>query len=511
MADADTTPVIVGVGEVKDRPADPADGLEPAVLAEHALRRAEADAGARLLHRMDSLDVVGVVSWPYDDLPAQLARAVAAHPARLRHGPIGGQTPVQFLHEAAQRIARGESAVAAVCGAESSHTATQAARRGLSLPWTEPAAGRPAQGSIQGSALGGAAWLPARNRGYLHPLALRHGITEPVTVYPLYEGATAAAWGQTPAQATAQSAALWAELSETAARTPGAWLQAPRRADEIMAVSPGNRMVAWPYPKLMVANPAVNQGAAVLLTSLAAARAAGISPERLIHVQGGASAAEPMDWMARDSFAHASGMAAVLDAVTDGGSDAFDVLELYSCFPVVPKMALRHMGLPPGTPVSAAGGLTFHGAPLNNYMTHAAVAVVGALRAAGTRALLYGQGGYLTWHHALVLGREPARAAVLRGADRQADAVRRRGPAPLVVEDAGGPAILEAFTIPFRPDGSPDFAAAVLRLPGGARTLARVPAADTGTLARLMSPGASPIGTEGIVSAGSGGLLEWRA
>ena len=392
--------------------------------------------------------------------------------------------------------------MAAVCGAESSHTATQAARRGLSLPWTQPAAGRPVPGN---------AWLPSRNRSYLHPLALRHGITEPVTVYPLYEGATAAAWGQTPAQATAQSAALWAQLSETAARTPGAWLQAPRRADEIMAVSPGNRMVAWPYPKLMVANPAVNQGAAVLLTSLAAARAAGISPERLIHVQGGASAAEPMDWMARDSFAHAPGMMAVLDAVTEGSPADFDVLELYSCFPVVPKMAGRHLGLLPDTPVSAAGGLTFHGAPLNNYMTHAAAAVVQALRAGGTRALLYGQGGYLTWHHALVLGREPATAAVRHGADRQADADRRRGPAPLVVEDAEGPATLEAFTIPFRPDGSPDFAAAVLRLPGGARTLARVPATDAGTLARLMSPSASPIGMEGIVSAGPGGLGEWRA
>ena len=87
------------------------------------------------------------------------------------------------------------------------------------------------------------------------------------------------------------------------------------------------------------------------------------------------------------------------------------MLELYSCFPVVPKMALRRLGLPPGTPVSAAGGLTFHDAPLNNAMTHGAAACVRALRNADTLALLYGQGGTLTWHHALVLGREPAPSA----------------------------------------------------------------------------------------------------
>lgn len=117
-----------------------------------------------------------------------------------------------------------------------------------------------------------------------------------------------------------------------------------------------------------------------------------------------------------------------------------------------------------------------------------------------------------TWHHALVLGREPASSvAVLRPFDRQADAVQRRGPAPPVVEDAAGrPGTLEAFTVPFRPDGTPDFGAVMLRLPGGARTLARVPAGDAGTLARLMSPDENPIGMDGTVSVAQDRLLEWR-
>ena len=43
-------------------------------------------------------------------------------------------------------------------------------------------------------------------------------------------------------------------------------------AEEIATPSAANRRVAWPYIKLTVANPKVNQKAAVLLTSLGRAR-----------------------------------------------------------------------------------------------------------------------------------------------------------------------------------------------------------------------------------------------
>jgi acetyl-CoA C-acetyltransferase len=60
------TPVIVGVGEVLDRPAAPELGLEPAALMVEALRRADQDAnGAGWLARVDSLDVVNSISWSY--------------------------------------------------------------------------------------------------------------------------------------------------------------------------------------------------------------------------------------------------------------------------------------------------------------------------------------------------------------------------------------------------------------------------------------------------------------
>ena len=45
----DRIPVIVGIGEIVDRPKEISDGLAPLALQEHALRRAEADAGAKPL------------------------------------------------------------------------------------------------------------------------------------------------------------------------------------------------------------------------------------------------------------------------------------------------------------------------------------------------------------------------------------------------------------------------------------------------------------------------------
>lgn len=505
-SDPNTQPVIVGVGETTDRPADPALGLEPAALAVAALRRAEEDAGASLLARLDSLDVVGVVSWSYDDLPGLIAERIGATPFRRHHGPIGGQTPVQFLHEAAQRIARGESAVAAVCGAESSHTATTARRRGVTLPWTKPSLG--ADASAEG-------WLPTRNRSYLHALARQHGVTEPVTVYPLYETATAAAWHQTPAEADAEAAALWAGLSATAAGQAGAWLRTAMTAETIATVSAANRMIAYPYPKLMVANPAVNQGAAVLLTSLAVARAAGVPEDRLVHVGEGAAAAETLDWCSRDRFDHAPGQEAVLDAMLEAAErtgSQFDVLELYSCFPVVPKMARRRLRLPTDTPVSAAGGLTFHGAPLNNYMTHGAVACVRALRQRDGLGLLYGQGGTLTWHHGLTLGHAPTpRDCMLRPASRQDTADQRRGAAPQVVFADGGVGTLETFTITYDRNGDAGPGTAVLRLPDGARTLARVDPADRETLSMLQTKTRSPVGVTGRLRPGPDDLALWSS
>ncbi|MFX9209183.1 hypothetical protein ABTN67_22735, partial [Acinetobacter baumannii] len=79
----------------------------------------------------------------------------------------------------------------------------------------------------------------------------------------------------------------------------------------------------------------------------AKARAAGVPEHKLIYPLGGASAEEPRDYLTRDQFVESHAQTAVLKAVMDlvgGDGKKFDAIELYSCFPCVPKMARRTLG-----------------------------------------------------------------------------------------------------------------------------------------------------------------------
>src|ERR1700676_564340 len=265
----DRIPVIVGVGEIVDRPKEINEGLEPLALLEQALKRAEADSGGKLLGEIGSLDIVSFLSWRYRDPEIRLSDRLGIKPKHAYYGPAGGESPIRYLHEAAQRIARGECSVAAVCGAEAQSTATKAERAKVDLPWT------PFAHDVE---------EPKRGAAFQKPMAVKLGVFRPITVYPLYEAATAAHWGQTPREALTESGNLWSTYSDVASKNPNSWLKKHFTSDEITTPSPDNRLIAWPYTKLMVANPTVNMGAALLMTSLAKARAAGIAEDSLIHV-----------------------------------------------------------------------------------------------------------------------------------------------------------------------------------------------------------------------------------
>jgi acetyl-CoA C-acetyltransferase len=494
----DRIPVIVGIGEITDRPTEIAEGLEPLALLEEALKRAEADSGGRLLGAIESLDVVNFLSWRYRDPEILLCGRLGIQPKHAYYGPVGGESPIRYLHEAAQRIARGECSVAAICGAEAQSTATKAQRAGVDLPWT-PFAHDVAE--------------PKRGAAFQKPMAVKLGVFTPVTVYPFYEAASSAHWGQTPREAMAESGELWSAYSNVASQNPNAWLKRRFAPDEITTPTPDNRLIAWPYTKLMVANPTVNMGAAILMTSLAKARAAGIAEDRLVHVRGGASAEEPRDYLIRDRFFESQAQNAVLKAVMDlagGDGRTFDAIELYSCFPCVPKMARRTLGLGPDVQPTVTGGLTFFGAPLNTYMTHAACAMVRKLRHGAKLGLLYGQGGFVTKHHALVLSRQAPQAPLAQATCVQAEADRHRGAVPEFVTEAGGKGSVESFTVIYGRNGEIDHGVVMLRTSDHARALARVPARDGATLAHLMNMDRTPVGSTGDIVTADDSVLEWR-
>src|SRR3954452_225031 len=494
----DRIPVIVGVGEIVDRPKEVTDGLEPLDLLEQALRRAEADARARLLGEVQSLDVVNFLSWRYRDPGKLLAQRLGIAPSHCYYGPVGGECPIRYIHEAAKRIARGECSVAAVCGAEAQSTATKAERTGEKLSWT------PFAHDVE---------EPKRGAAFQKPLAVKLGVFRPVTVYPFYEAASSAHWGQTPQEAMAESGALWSRYSEAAAQNPNAWLKRRFAPDEITIPTADNRLIAWPYTKLMVANPMVNMGGALLLTTLAKARAAYIAEDKLIYPLGGASAEEPRDYLLRDQFYESHPQNAVLKAVMDlagGDGKAFDAIELYSCFPCVPKMARRTLGLSADVQPTVTGGLTFFGAPLNTYMTHAACAMVRRVRNGAKLGLLYGQGGFVTKHHPLVVSKTPAHDALAQETSVQAAADSNKRAVPEFVTDVSGKGKVESFTVLYGRGGEVEHGVVMLRTENDRRTLARIPASDAATLAHLLDMDRTPVGPQGAIVSADDGILEWR-
>jgi acetyl-CoA C-acetyltransferase len=154
--------------------------------------------------------------------------------------------------------------------------------------------------------------------------------------------------------------------------------------------------------------------------------------------------------------------------------------------------------------------LTFFGAPLNTYMTHAACAMVRKLRSGAKLGLLYGQGGFVTKHHALVLSRQVPQGSLAQDTSVQAEADRHRRPVPDFVTEAAGKGAVESFTVIYGRNGDVEHGVVMLRTSNNARALARVPAQEGATLAHLLNMDHSPVGSSGDISTADDGVLEWR-
>ena len=495
--DPETIPVIVGVGQVNDRPEQPGDGLDPVGLMAEALRRADADAGGGLLADCDSLAVVAQLAWPQlNPVDAKVAEALGIDPAhRMQTAMPNGDSPILLLHEAANRIGRGEATICAVTGGEALRTAGQLAALKKRDDGEKPNALRDASHRVR--------------KGY----AQSYGLVVPTDVYPLYENAGRAAYGQSLAEGQAESGAIWALMSEVAAAGEGAWIRKPVSADEVVTPSDANRPIAFPYTKLQVANSSVNQGAGFIVTSLAEARRRGIPEGRLVWLGHGAAAHESGNFLARDRYDASPSLATSIErTMALNGVTAGDLahVELYSCFPCVPKMARRVLGWPLEKPSTVFGGLTFGGGPIGNYMSHAIVAMIEKLRGTADRGLLFANGGYATHNHTILLAGAPTGAAFPQDFDYQAEADARRGDVPPLDETYTGPATIESYTVHYARDGSPSSGVVVARTPDGARTLASVPAEDEATIAFLTDGKQEPVGSAGEITREGESLAIWQ-
>lgn len=176
-------PVIVGVADVLDRTDDLDKAKETIVLIKEALEKAEADGGTQnILKQIEHIDIVNVASWPYPDIEKSLDGLLPKNKNRaIRHGKLGGESPIRFINQMAQSIARGEYEIGAVCGGEAQRSAMKALKKDI-IPkhWTKPK-----QTDFEKDLF-----------EFVNPYARKYGLHVPTDVYPLYENNMYKHYGQ---------------------------------------------------------------------------------------------------------------------------------------------------------------------------------------------------------------------------------------------------------------------------------------------------------------------------
>ena len=453
------TPVLVGYGQVNQRDENP--DVEPIDLMVDAARAA---ADPRVLESVDSVRVVSLLSWRYRDPGLLLAQRLRADGATTRYTGVGGNTPQSLVNEACLDIQKGRADVVVIAGAETWRTRTRLRAKGIKPDWTRQDESVPmAPGADDGVPMAG-------------PAEIRINLDRPAYVYPMFEQALRIAAGESGEEHRRRVGQLWAQFSAVAATNPHAWSRDPVSAEQIWQAGPGNRMISWPYPKLMNSNNMVDQAAVLVLTSAEKAAYLQIPKDRWVFPYSGTDSHDTYAIGERAEFytspAIRIGGRRSLE-LAGVGIDDVALVDLYSCFPSAVQVAANELGLPIGDaerPLTVTGGLTFAGGPWNNYVTHSIATMADRLAAhTGQLGLITANGGYLTKHSFGVYGAEPP-PHEFRWEDVQSEVDRE--PTRTALVEWAGVGTVETWTTPFSREGSPEKAFLAVRTPDDSRVLA---------------------------------------
>ncbi|HZQ32922.1 MAG TPA: acetyl-CoA acetyltransferase [Mycobacterium sp.] len=458
MAVDPRTPVLIGSGQVNERGDD--ESPDPVELMATAAREA---ATARVLEAVDSIRVVNLLSWRYRDPGLLLGQQIGATDFTTRYSGVGGNVPQSLVNQACLDIQRGRADVVLIAGGERWRTRTRLRANGAKPDWPQQDETVPMADTDEDVPLAGAA-------------ELRIELVRPAHVYPLFEQALRIVAGESSDEHRRRVGELWSQFSAVAEQNPYAWSRNRVSAEEIWQPRPNNRMICWPYTKLMNSNNMVDQAAAIVLASAEAATRLEVASGKWVFPYAGTDShdtyalGERADYHRSPAIRIAGRRALELSGCGIGDMEFVDV---YSCFPSAVQVAATELGLPladPQRPLTVTGGLTFAGGPWNNYVTHSIGTIAQHLvENPGSRGLITANGGYLTKHSIGVYGSQPP-ATEFRWEDVQSEVDRE--PTRHALEEWEGIGTVEAWTAPYDRDGNPEKAYVAVCTPGDARTLA---------------------------------------
>lgn len=471
--DTARTPVIAATGQAIERD-------EPVAAIDLATRAAESALASSpaLRGRIQRISVVDIVFSPAGGRPASdLARRLGLDDVRAEVSFAGGNTPQWLVTRAAAAIAAGELDTTLIAGAEAlrSLRATDPGREFMG------GSRRPTPEGPQDERVGPSI------RDSVGKAEVAAGLFRPAHVYPLFENALAHREGRSFEQQRRHLAPVMSSFSRVAAGHPYAWFRKERSASEISTVSADNRLIAEPYPKLMNAFPNVDQGAAVIVTSLATACELGIE-DGCLFIWSGANASEPPLTARPELWTSPAMNAAAAGALEAAGvgPDNLAAIDLYSCFPIAVEAGASALGVELDDPrgLTVTGGLPFFGGPGNNYSLHAIATLPGRLRGSEGLGYIGANGGMLSKQSTGIYGSTPPPRG-FRLADTTSEQARIDAD---VLPVASAPDSVEGFakvvtsTVIYRRDGSIEDVPVIAVLEDGRRVAARAAPSLHGSL-----------------------------
>ena len=457
------TPILVGQGQVLQRTDDLMAALDPIHLMAQAVGHAVSDAGLGQIPTPDAMIAVRSLSTKHSN-PAQAVAdllGIATH----RYGitPHGGNMPQTLVNLAGREIQAGQLDLVILTGSEATRTRNRARKNEITLAWPIE------DGQVLTPELVG------EDLALNHEIELERKIFMPIQIYPMFETALRAANHRSVEDHQRYIGELWSRFSAIAATNPNAWTQREYSANEITTPSRDNRIIGFPYTKMMNSNNDVDMAAALIMCSVERAQSLRIPQDRWIFPHAGTDCHEHNFISHRHTFSDTP-------AVRLGGSLALKladkhiadigIIDLYSCFPSAVQLGAQSLGISTSQQLTCTGGLSFAGGPWNNYVMHAIATTMIELRNRPQEtALVWANGGYATKHAFGVYATTPPKNGFRHDSPQaQVDALPRRDVATAI--QAAGPATIESYSVMHDRHGSPEIVCASVLLKDGRRAWA---------------------------------------
>lgn len=502
----DSTPILIGAGQFTEQGVAPQLAQPPMGIAAQAAMAALLDTGydGNLASQLDTIGVIRIFPDSYknprvpnpfgraENPPRAVARRIGANPERAIYGNVGGNTPQKMINEMAERIAQGEVEIALLTGSEAINTAQRAKRSGIELDWAEQDAGT------------------LEDRGLGEPMSTQHeqdhGIAAPIYAYPLFENAIRGNLGRSIESHMLEMGKLFAPFTHVAASNPFSFYGTVRTAEELSSVTAENRLISFPYPKWLNARDSVNQGAAVIMTSVGKAKELGVDPSKWVFLHGCGEASDKIMLTERVNYSSSPAMklnsAKAFDMADKSIAD-MDLIDIYSCFPSAVEVACDALNLATDDirGLTVTGGLPFFGGPGNNYSMHAIATMMPMLRANPSKfGLVSTNGGRLTKHATGIYSATPTQGKWARENPANYQSEIESAISPNFTEEPFGQGKIETYTVAYDREG-PASGIVVGRLDNGTRFLANT-ISDVGFLQRFMSE--DQLGVTGVVESVNG-------